>query len=636
MSAIYGFWRFDGAPVDPHDIDHMGATMAHRASDGRDCFIDGSIGLGHGLLRETREDAADAQPLYDRDAALVRVADARIDNRDSLADLLTIDPNTLATLPDSALILRAYRQWGEACAAHLLGDFAFALWDVRARKLMLGRDHMGQRYVHYHQGDGFFAFATEPKALLSLADVPRKLDDGTIARMLWMDLAPGNGETFFDGIRGIAGGTTLTIAADGSATPRRYWSIAPDPVHAGRTPDYYVQTYRRLLAEAVACRVHRAIAPPGLMLSGGFDSSAIAGLSRDALPAGMKLVTVSSALAPGSDHRFDARPKAQACQDAMPHLDHHWFVRTTETPFDDFESQCLANDRPPIASCHVLQGLSRRLAAQGCRVAMDGFGGDQTINPRRNRALAAVLARGRLVPFFKGVFGAARHRQQSVWTQFARVRRQIVPRPMRALWRQLRYQPAPWRRLAYAVPALTERMVRTGKLTPSSPLKADERQNEPAKDKMLLNIIQCWARPNLAIEMAAAGLVLTRPMLDKRIVEFGLAIPEHLHFSDGRARHLARLALSDVLPATLCAAPPGQEYFDPSFGDTVSDMIGEIAEALDGLGDHCTVRDYVELADLKQDLSLERLQDGQLVRPTRGIYALQIAKYIRWFEQQNH
>ena len=95
------------------------------------------------------------------------VADLRLDNREELAAVFGMGAAELRVMPDSALLLRAYKRWGEACAEHLLGDFAFAIWDGRAKKLVLGRDHMGQRYVHLpsRQPD-FFVFATEVEGVV--------------------------------------------------------------------------------------------------------------------------------------------------------------------------------------------------------------------------------------------------------------------------------------------------------------------------------------------------------------------------------------------------------------------------------------------------------------------------------------
>ena len=87
-------------------------------------------------------------------------------------------------MPDSALLLEAWRKWRDDCTDHLIGDFVFAVWDEPARTLHLVRDHMGQRHVFYHRGQGFFAFATEKKGLWALPEVPRTLDEEAMARGL--------------------------------------------------------------------------------------------------------------------------------------------------------------------------------------------------------------------------------------------------------------------------------------------------------------------------------------------------------------------------------------------------------------------------------------------------------------------
>jgi len=150
MSAIFGIVRFDDGAVSGRNLERMSHALAYRGPDGIKFVIDGAVALGHGLMLVNREDQFEAQPLRDREADLTLVADLRLDNREELAAAFGINAAELRDLPDSALALRAYKEWGEHCAEHLLGDFAFALWDRQAKKLVLARDHMGQRYVHYH------------------------------------------------------------------------------------------------------------------------------------------------------------------------------------------------------------------------------------------------------------------------------------------------------------------------------------------------------------------------------------------------------------------------------------------------------------------------------------------------------
>jgi asparagine synthetase B (glutamine-hydrolysing) len=177
MSTIFGVLRFDSGVGSDHDLKRMSRALAHRGPDGTKFIVNGPVALGHGLMRVNREDAFEAQPLCDRNTDIILVADLRLDNREELSSALGLAPTELHDTPDSALLLRAYKQWGEDCGQHLLGDFAFAIWDAIENKLVLGRNHMGQRALHYHRGQDFFVFATEIKALWSYPHVPRVLSD---------------------------------------------------------------------------------------------------------------------------------------------------------------------------------------------------------------------------------------------------------------------------------------------------------------------------------------------------------------------------------------------------------------------------------------------------------------------------
>ena len=258
---------------------------------------DGPVGLGHCLMRVNQEDLFERQPLVDREAELTLVADCRIDNREELADAFGLSAADIRDMPDSAFVLRAYKKWGEDCAEHLLGDFAFAIWDGRRRKLVLGRDHMGQRTSIYHHGKDFFAFATEIKALWALPDVPRRSGRmrGWSGFILENRTAPPDGSYAFRlSAAAIPGG-----AAFGRDRPtissRRYW----EP-HAGPGDGARRGLLRRELSPS-SPRPWPAGAPAdraaGTAAERRLDSAAIAGLAGPALTAkGRKLITVSSVL----------------------------------------------------------------------------------------------------------------------------------------------------------------------------------------------------------------------------------------------------------------------------------------------------------------------------------------------------
>ncbi len=157
MSAVFGVVFLDGRPVPPALLERMAETLAHRGPDGAAIWTasgasarsDGqpNAGLGFRRLITTPEAANEMSPLRDEAAALVLTADVRLDNRAELLAALQIEippgADGLAPVGDGTLLLEAYKKWGEACPEHLLGDFAFAIWDERRRRLFAARDHFG-------------------------------------------------------------------------------------------------------------------------------------------------------------------------------------------------------------------------------------------------------------------------------------------------------------------------------------------------------------------------------------------------------------------------------------------------------------------------------------------------------------
>lgn len=164
MSGICGIVSLSGEPLRPESLGPAIARLRRRGPDGVDIWQSEEVALGHTLLATTPEALVEKLPLRHPETGCVITADARIDNRDELFTLLGLtQPGRI--IGDGELILRAYLRWGEACPEHLLGDFAFAIWDPRCRALFCARDHTGMRQLIYtHREHGVFAFATEPRA----------------------------------------------------------------------------------------------------------------------------------------------------------------------------------------------------------------------------------------------------------------------------------------------------------------------------------------------------------------------------------------------------------------------------------------------------------------------------------------
>ncbi len=582
-----------------------------------------------------REDLFDTQPL--RDAEISLVADLRLDNREELAATLSIGVADSAEKPDSALLLAAYKKWGSNCVDHLLGDFAFAVWDARDKTLTLGRDHMGQRHVFYHHGDGFFAFATEIKGLWALPQVPRTLLEDRLMHSLPPQALMRAGATIFEGIRIIPGGTVLTIGADRPITSRRYWEPHADPAHEGRDETYYIETYRKVLGEAVACRLRRTIAPAGVLMGGGFDSGAICALAGPVVNAqGRKLVAVSSVMP--EDYRGSirhARQWVEICRRHMPHLDVRYVTREGLDIFNGMEQGFLAADNRHSGNRYVTQAIFAEIAAAGARTVMDGFGGDYTVNPKGKHALAQLLRTGQFRRFI-AEFGATRRFLRQSLKQTI-VRNVILPVAPMSWMKALNYFRQGLPLHGPTMPVLREAIRGQSEHTrPRGRVRAYDSRRMGMEHTLRWQ--QDTAARSDSIACAARGLERTLPFHDKRVVEFGLAIPEALYFKNGRARYLARMALKDLYPPEFQDRPPGNDSMGPDFLLMAKRIEPRVLAEIDRMEKAGRLSRYFDFARMRAMLTrrgIEQHASGNEFDMRQAMTAFIAARYVEWFRGDN-
>lgn len=632
MSAIFGIIRFDGSQADTKAVSRMGATMQHRMPDGVRVEALGPVCLGYGKMRVQREDIFDAQPLSDDSGELTLVVEGRLDNREELAATFGIDADALRDMPDSALVLAAYRHWGADCAEHLLGDFAFTLWDARTRKLVLARDHMGQRHLLFHHGENFLAFASEIKALWALPDVPRALsDEATIRRLMVLrdDRAP---DTLFEGIEGLRGGERMVLDLDGAIDRRRYWVPHAAPEHEGKDEAYYIAAYRKVLGEAVSCRLRRLEVRPALHMSGGFDSSAIAGLTGVVLrEQGRTILGIASVMPENrrGELKHDARPMVEHCARDMPHLDVHYLTREGLEPFGGLDEALPRLDGPAPMVHFFYQEAARIARRHNIRQLMDGHGGDYTLNPRDQGGVARLLAQGNLRGYFREV-AALR----------SRFRLPLLP----LVNTHLRQILQPWtRRLKiWANRSVrrgsAERFVRAGAIdaaVASGLVGRDEFGVDSGLAiagrgriaRTVTRVSAAVAHPPKDMVAWSEGLAVTRPFHDKRVVELALAVPESLYFRGGRNRYLACVALADIYPPEFQDRPFHNDRRVADFNAALAIASPQLIARARQLPDDLVDRDAIADA-LKPEQPWDEHKGAALD-------VLILADYRRWFDARN-
>ena len=254
MSGICGLLHLDGSPAGQNDLAGMLGRLARRGPERSGAWVEGPVALGHALLATTPEAIDEILPLRHPASGCAITGDIRIDNRAELIATLGLDAGG-RTIGDAELVLEAYLKWGADCLDHLLGDFAFAIWDAARQRLLCARDQTGMRQLLWHYTPGqLFAFATEAEALLAHPAIPARINKGRIADYLEDLEAYDLTSTFWHDIQRLPPAHALVVEG-GALRSWRYWQPdLPEPLRLG-SDEAYAEAFRAVFEEAVAARL---------------------------------------------------------------------------------------------------------------------------------------------------------------------------------------------------------------------------------------------------------------------------------------------------------------------------------------------------------------------------------------------
>jgi asparagine synthase (glutamine-hydrolysing) len=338
------------------------------------------IALGNCLLWNTPESLSEFLPDFDRHTGLAITADARIDNRDELTDLLNIDQEIAKHLSDSAFILKAYQKWGDDCAKHLLGDFAFAIFDANTNNLFLVRDQFGVRPLFYYDSDDYFVFSSELRAF------DKKTFKQTIDEQWLIDLVaeiyPEPWKTSRKEIRRVQPAHCLKIA-NNQCVEEKYFDFSLENIEVSNENEVYAEV-DRLVRQALTCRM-RSIYPVGSEMSSGYDSSIIAIIGHQIKTPEQAFLQFSHVMPQWSEFKHVPRLDEQQgieeiCRFAGIPLP-FWITaenksinQAIEDAFDAMGE--LSTCRFPVYSDVLIEEAEK----QHCRTMLSGYGGDEGLS----------------------------------------------------------------------------------------------------------------------------------------------------------------------------------------------------------------------------------------------------------------
>jgi len=513
--------------------------------------MDRSIGLGHAMLRTTRESLGERQP-SNLEGRFWITADARLDSRAELtAELQRSGRAVRPNAPDSELILHAYAMWGTPCVEHLRGDFSFGVWDTRNNQLFCARDHFGIKPFYYTQRQGLFVFSNTLNCMRMHPDVSGELNDAAIGDFLLFGLNYNTATTSFRDIQRLPPAHSLSISPEG-INIKRYWAPPTDGRIRYSKPEEYVENFQSLLQAAVGDRLRTDRV--GILLSGGLDSSSVAAVTKEVSgKCGQKTeirgyTSVFESLIPDEEGRY-AREVGKFLEIPIQFqaLDRVELFEGWDDPELSF---------PEPLDNALLGGFleSCRSISADCRVLLSGEGSDNLMDFQ-------------MWPY------AGDLRRRGEW-------RRLLTELANYIW----VRPFPWR-------GIRARFLRLFGKEPGMPVFPEWISRDFAKDMKLKERWKEWGmHPNLPLEhpihpRAHASLSLPQwthmfeqenagvtrfpvetryPFLDLRIVNFLLALPPFPWFFQ---KMLLREAMTGRLPETVRMRPK-----TPVQSDTLSEQ----------------------------------------------------------------
>jgi asparagine synthase (glutamine-hydrolysing) len=372
MSGFVGLINLDGAPVDSDLLWKLTRSIAYRGPDKQEVHILGNVGFGHTMLRTGPDSLGERQPCT-LDGHTWIAAHCRVDAREDLIGKLAAHGRReLSGATDPELILHAYAVWGTDCVDHLLGDFAFAIWDARERRFFCGRDHLGIKLFYYARVGNCLIFSNTLNSLRLHPAVSDRLNDRTIGDFLLFGLNQDQTTTSFQDIQRLPPGHTLVLSDSGLRTGK-YWTLPIEQPLRYRRSEDYVEHFLDLLRTVVKDRVRTD--KVAVLMSGGLDSSGLAAIAKESGAQVYAATAVFDRLIPDRERHYAG---AVAAHLGIP-IDFH--VRDNDNFFEGCRTQ--ENASPDPAHVPFFGPESRfgelGLAAKRAPVVLYGEGPDNAL-----------------------------------------------------------------------------------------------------------------------------------------------------------------------------------------------------------------------------------------------------------------
>lgn len=543
----------------------MIARLEHRGPDDSGTYRDDHAALGFRRLSIV-DLSGGHQPLSNEDGTIWTAFNGEIYNFPSLRRRLEARGHTLRSSGDTEVLVHLYEDEGPGLFSLLRGMFALAIWDAPRRRLVLGRDRLGQKPLIYRLGAGRITFASELKSLLALpeSDLPRRLDPLALDRYLTYGYIP-HPSTILEGVHKLPP-AHYAVWQDGRMELNRYWN--PDwNREVDRSPGEDVEELRATLDDSVREQMVADV-PLGAFLSGGIDSSIIVGLMQRASNRPVKTFSIGF-----GDSAFDETRYAELVAKSFG-TEHQTFIMEPHA-WETLPALARQFDEPFADSSSLPTWHVSRETRKHVTVALTGDAGDELFagyDRYRAVALAAWLDRWPEGSrrFLGGPVARALPTSVKAKTRLRQVRRMlegIGETPEARYLRWVTMFDEPTRASLYSddfLELLAQAAARRPEEADPASVLARAFDAAPKRDPVtrativdLLTYLPGDLLVKVDMASMAHGLECRGPFLDHRVVELALAMPvrRKLRLRGGRSKVVLKQAFADLLPREIQTRP---------------------------------------------------------------------------------
>jgi asparagine synthase (glutamine-hydrolysing) len=575
VCGIYGIFQLDGGPADPALMPVMGHAIPHRGPDDEGHHVDGPCAIG--MRRLSIIDLAGGhQPLSNGDGTLWLVCNGEIYNFRELRHELQALGHQFKTASDSEVILHSYAQYGEEFVHRLNGMFGFALWDVRHRRLIVGRDRLGIKPIYLYRDARRIAFASEAKALLTLPGLSAEIDPAALHSYLNLGYVAAP-LSIFRGISKLPPASMLFVES-GSVEERRYWRIS-EVMDREMAEGEWIERVRTRLDEAVRMQMVSDV-PIGAFLSGGIDSSTVVGLMAAHSDQPIRTYAIGFKGTPADDY-YNELPYARRVADLF-HTQHQEIVVRPDV-VSLLPRLLWHMDEPLSDTAFITTYLVSQFARRDVTVILSGVGGDELFGGYRRYlgnhyqgyfdrmpgwARRVASAVGERLP-------SDRHSPLLNLSRLAKGFLESAGKPLEERYRayvQVFPQEEAQRLLRFAG-AVRPDMIEAAFSHARSGDSLNRMLAVDAETMLPDDLLMLTDKMSMA-----TSLECRVPLLDHELVELAARMPEEVKIRGGRLKHAMKEAVSGLLPRDIL------ERKKRGFGTPMGAWLkGELAPLVRGL-----------------------------------------------------